>query len=298
MNYRYLICDVFTDRQFSGNPLAVIPEAEGLCELLMQQIAREFNFSETTFVFPSQLGQTRNVRIYTPLREIPFAGHPNIGTAFALAQDGAFGHFDKRLDVVFEETAGLVPISINKDDNGLISCELNAPEPLWLGKTVSKAVIANVLNLEVSDILCDTHEPQEASVGLEFLFVEIASHEALKKAQVNLEALTTLSDQGVIPHIHLYFQSNDEFDVRVRMFAPLDGVSEDPATGSANCALVALLSHFNTATDGDFSWRISQGVELGRPSILNGRTEKREGRITGVWIAGNSVLVSEGVLHI
>jgi trans-2,3-dihydro-3-hydroxyanthranilate isomerase len=298
MDYRYFICDVFTKQRFSGNPLAVISEAQGLSDFQMQQIAREFNFSETTFVFPAQLGQTRQVRIFTPVREIPFAGHPNIGTAFALAQDGAFGNLDNSLEVVFEEAAGLVPVSINKDHQGLISCELNAPEPLWLGKTVSKALIANILNLNTSDILCTTHEPQEASVGLEFLFVEIASYEALKKAQVNIEALTSMSDQGVIAHVHLYFQSHDEFDVRVRMFAPLDGVPEDPATGSANCALVALLSHFNSATEGDFNWRISQGSEMGRPSVLNGRTEKRQGRVSGVWISGNSVLVSEGTLKI
>ena len=298
MNYRYFICDVFTDQRFSGNPLAVVPEAEGLSERLMQQIAREFNFSETTFVFPPEHGQTRKVRIFTPVREIPFAGHPNIGTAFVLAHDGALSNIDSGLEVVFEEAAGFVPISINKRDDGLISCELNAPEPLWLGKTVSKRVIANILNLDAGDILCNTHEPQEASVGLAFLFVEIASHEAMKKAKINLEALSVLSDQGVVPHIHLYFQSHDEFDVRVRMFAPLDGVLEDPATGSANCALVALLSHFNPATEGDFNWRISQGAEIGRPSVLNGRTEKREGGITGVWIAGNTVLVSEGILQL
>ena len=298
MDYRYFICDVFTKQRFSGNPLAVIPEAQGLSDFQMQQIAREFNFSETTFVFPAQLGHTRQVRIFTPVREIPFAGHPNIGTAFALAQDGAFGNLDNSLEVVFEEAAGLVPISINKDHQGLISCELSAPEPLWLGKTISKALIANILNLDASDILSTTHEPQEASVGLEFLFVEIVSYEALQKARVNLEALTALSDQGVIAHIHLYFQSHDEFDVRVRMFAPLDGVPEDPATGSANCALVALLSHFNSATEGDFNWLISQGSEMGRPSILNGRTEKRQGHVTGVWISGNSVLVSEGMLKI
>ena len=135
MDYRYFICDVFTKQRFSGNPLAVISEAQGLSDFQMQQIAREFNFSETTFVFPAQLGQTRQVRIFTPVREIPFAGHPNIGTAFALAQDGAFGNLDNSLEVVFEEAAGLVPVSINKDHQGLISCELNAPEPLWLGKT-------------------------------------------------------------------------------------------------------------------------------------------------------------------
>ena len=298
MTYRYFICDVFTNQRFSGNPLAVLPDAEGLTDLQMQQIAREFNFSETTFVFPPRLGQTRRVRIFTPAREIPFAGHPNIGTAFALAQEGAFGCIDGGLNVVFEETAGLVPISISLDQQGDISCELNAPESLRLGQVVSPAFIATILNLDESDIRINTHVPQEASVGLEFLFVELDTHAALQKASINLEQLRALADQGLSPHIHLYVMSDGEFDIKARMFAPLDGVPEDPATGSANCALIALLTHYDAAGEGDFRWRISQGVEMGRPSVLHGRTEKRNGKLTGVWMAGNSVLVSAGQIEL
>jgi len=297
MTYRYFICDVFTNQRFSGNPLAVLPDAEGLTDIQMQQIAREFNFSETTFVFPPQLGQTRRVRIFTPAREIPFAGHPNIGTAFTLAQEGAFGPIGGGLNIVFEEAAGLVPISINRDQQGEISCELNAPEPLRLGQIVSPAFIATILNLDESDICSNNHRPQEASVGLEFLFVELDSHAALQRASINLEQLRALADQGLSPHIHLYVMSDDEFNIKARMFAPLDGVLEDPATGSANCALVAMLTHYDSADDGDFRWRISQGVEMGRPSVLHGRTKKRNGTVTGVWMAGNSVLVSTGQIE-
>ena len=296
MDYKYFICDVFTTQRFSGNPLAVFPNAEGLSDLEMQKIAREFNFSETTFVFPSELGHTFKVRIFTPTTELPFAGHPNIGTAFILAQAGYFGEFIDEISVVFEEGAGLVPVSINRDDLSNIYCELAAPELLSLGKTISVESIAKILNIGVSDILINTHLPQESSVGLAFTIVELASYEALKRVSVDAIQAIQLKDQGLSADILLYVQSYDDFDIRTRMFAPLDGVREDPATGSANCALVALLSHYSPEIDGDFRWRISQGVEMGRPSVLMGRSKKRNGQVLKVWMAGNSVLVSEGTL--
>ena len=173
MVYRYFVCDVFTTQMFSGNQLAVLPEAQCLSESQMQNIAKEFNFSETTFVFPPEAGQTKKVRIYTPNAEVPFAGHPNIGTAFILAKDGAFGTFDTVKEVVFEEKAGLVPVKIKKDESGYIWCELSAPEILSIGDPVSKSLVASVLTLNESEILTTTHPPQVASVGLPFLFVEI-----------------------------------------------------------------------------------------------------------------------------
>ena len=298
MSYQYFICDVFTDEPFSGNPLAVIPRAEGLSDEQMQNIAREFNFSETTFVFPPRQGQTKQVRIFTPTREIPFAGHPNVGTAFVLAERGEFGPIDKPVKVVFEENAGPVPITIDRDDSGVICCELKAPEPLCIGKTVSVADMADILKLSETDIVTSTHPPQEASVGLEFLVVELASLHALQKAQVNLDLLKALASDGVTPDIHLYWRGDDNFDVTARMFAPLDGVPEDAATGSANCALIALLSHFDAALSKCYSWKISQGAEMNRPSKLLGRTEKLDGLVTGVWISGTSVMVSEGRLFL
>lgn len=296
MDYKYFICDVFTTQRFSGNPLAVFPNAEGLSDLEMQKIAREFNFSETTFVFPAELGHTFKVRIFTPTTELPFAGHPNIGTAFILAQAGFFGEFIDEISVVFEEGAGLVPVSINRDDLSNIYCELAAPELLSLGKTISVESIAKILNIGASDILTNTHLPQESSVGLAFTIVELASYEALKRVSVDAIQALQLKNQGLPADILLYVQSYDDFDIRARMFAPLDGVREDPATGSANCALVALLSHYSAEIDGDFRWRISQGVEMGRPSVLMGRSKKRNGQVLKVWMAGNSILVSEGAL--
>src|SRR5215468_595773 len=136
MRYRYFLCDVFTDRRFGGNQLAVLPEAQGLSDRQMQQIAREFNFSESAFVFPPEHGHTRRVRIFTPATEVPFAGHPNVGTAFVLAASGALGPLDSSISVTFEEKAGLVPITIRRRDNRIL-CELSAPQRLSLGPTVT-----------------------------------------------------------------------------------------------------------------------------------------------------------------
>jgi trans-2,3-dihydro-3-hydroxyanthranilate isomerase len=298
MGYRYYICDVFTPVRFGGNQLAVLPKADGLSARQMQLIAREFNFSETTFVFPAEAGHSRRVRIFTPTTEIPFAGHPNIGTAFALATAGELGPIDPSITVTFEEKAGVVPVAIHRREGEPIWCELSAPEPLSLGKTISTQSLAAAVSLTPNDIVTTTHSPQVASVGLPFLMAELTDRAALERARVNLDGIDALVSQGVTPDVHLYTRSADEFDIRARMFAPRDGVPEDPATGSANCALAGVLSHYDGAFDGRFSWRIAQGVEMGRPSLLEARAEKREGRVVGTWIGGASVLVSEGVIEV
>jgi trans-2,3-dihydro-3-hydroxyanthranilate isomerase len=264
----------------------------------MQQIAREFNFSETTFVLPAEAGHTRRVRIFTPTVEIPFAGHPNIGTAFALAAAGEFGPIDPPITVTFEERAGLVPVSIHQREGNLIWCELAAPERLSLGKTISTQTLASAVSLGPGDIVTGTHLPQVASVGMPFLMAELKDRAALARARTNMDGVNALVAEGVTPDVHLYTHSTDGFDIRARMFAPLDGVPEDPATGSANCALAALLSHHDDRRSGSFRWRIAQGVEMGRPSVLEARTEKREGVVADAWIGGASVLVSEGFIEV
>jgi trans-2,3-dihydro-3-hydroxyanthranilate isomerase len=297
MRYRYFICDVFTDTRFGGNQLAVLPEAGGLSDRQMQQIAREFNFAESTFVFPAEAGQTRKVRIFTPAIEVPFAGHPNVGTAFALATAGEFGPIDGSITVTFEEKAGLVPVSIQKRE-GRIWCELSAPQRLSLGKIISAEMVAAAVSLNPDDVMTRTHPPEVASVGLPFLMAELKDRSALERARINMNGIDAIAAEGVTPDIHLYVHSRDDFDIRARMFAPLDGVPEDPATGSANCALAGLLSQHEEAADGSFRWRIAQGVEMGRPSILEARAEKRDGAVVGAWIGGASVLVSEGWIEV
>jgi trans-2,3-dihydro-3-hydroxyanthranilate isomerase len=297
VGYRYYICDVFTDTRFGGNQLAVLPEAHGLSDQQMQHIAREFKFSESTFVLPPAHGQTRRVRIFTPATEIPFAGHPNVGTAFVLATAGAFGPIDGAIAVTFEETAGLVPITISRQE-GRLWCELTAPERLSLGKSVSAESVAFAVSLTAGDVITTTHEPHLASVGLPFLMAELKDRSALARARIHTPGFDALKAQGVTPDVHLYVKSADEFDIRARMFAPFDGVPEDPATGSANCALAGLLSHYSSIANGSFQWRIAQGVEMGRPSVLCARAEKKDGAVVATWIGGTSVMVSEGTIEV
>jgi trans-2,3-dihydro-3-hydroxyanthranilate isomerase len=298
MQYNYYICDVFTTNRFGGNPLAVLTDASGLTEKQMQLIAREFNFSESSFIFPSEKGNTRKVRIFTPSIEVPFAGHPNIGTAFVLATVGEIEEFYKTAEIVFEEKAGLVPITLHKLDDGTFWCELQAPEKISLGKTVSVEIFASAISLATSKIITDTHHPQVVSVGLPFLIAELQDQFALEKASVNLDGFKNLASQDVTPYVHIYIQSRDEFDIRARVFAPFDGVPEDPATGSANCALGGLLSHYNDASSGNFEWLIAQGIEMGRPSILKARAQKNDGEVTCTYIGGSCVMVSEGNIYV
>ena len=300
MRYRYYLCDVFTGTRFGGNQLAVLPQAAGLSGERMQQVAREFNFSETTFVFPpEEAGHTAQVRIFTPVAEVPFAGHPNIGTAFVLATTGRLGAIDTALSVTFEEQAGLVPITIRKRPDQSVWCELAAPERLSLGKTVGVETVAALLSLTTDDIVTRTHPPQVASVGLPFLFVEVRDRAALERVRVNNDKLETLVADDLPPLVHVYTKSDDiASDIRARVFAPLFGVPEDPATGSANCALAGLLSHYAQHSQGMDNWRVRQGVELGRPSLLEARAEKRESVVTDTWIGGACVLVGEGWIEV
>ncbi len=298
MNYKYYICDVFTDIRFGGNQLAVFPDATGLTDDQMQKIAREFNFSETTFIFPPEKCYTRKVRIFTPASEVPFAGHPNIGTAFVLAFTGELVVGKKETQIVFEEKAGLVPLTLCYDKLETIWCELQAPEDLSIGKSLSVSEIAAALSLPESDIVIDTHLPQVASVGLPFIFAELRDTSALQRAQANMSVLKKIAIPDSTSDIHIYTISKDAFDIRTRMFAPLDGIPEDPATGSANCALAGLLAHHKNDISGTFEWKIAQGIEMGRPSVLMARAEKKAGKVIKTFIGGGCVMVSEGILYL
>src|SRR5215831_17585396 len=298
MKYRYYICDVFTDTRFGGNQLAMLPQGDGLSSRQMQQIAREFNFSETTFVFPAKAGHTRHVRIFTPAREIPFAGHPNVGTAFVLASMGEFGEIKSSLTVTFEEEAGLVSVAMRESDGKIASCELTAPQSLSFGKTLPVELVAAALSIDPKEIVTKTHDPQVASVGLPFIMVELKDRSALERARISMSGFEALAAQDVMPDVYLYTRASDGFDIRARMFAPLSGVPEDPATGSANCALAGLLAHYSEQSNGSFSWRIAQGVEMGRPSTLIARAEKVDGAVQTTRIGGSTILVSEGFIYL
>ena len=298
MHYRYVTVDVFTNQRFGGNQLAVLPDAAGLSGEQMQQITAEFNYSESTFVLPADGEHTRKVRIFTPTYEMPFAGHPNIGTAFVLASEGLVVTGEDEVTVTFEELAGIVPVTVRLEDGKPVWCELAAPQPLTIGKAFSVERIAHALSLSPADIVTTTHPPQIASVGVEFLFVELLNRETLARARPNLEAFVALEADESVWAIHLYTHTTDEFDIRSRMFAPNSGIVEDPATGSANCTLAALLAHFDPRAQGTFAWRIAQGVEMGRPSSLAGSADKVDGKVSQARVGGASVLVMEGTIEV
>jgi len=298
MRYKYYLCDTFSDARFGGNQLAVLPDARGLSDEQMQKIAREFNLTETTFVFPPEAGHTRKVRIFTTTTEVRFAGHPNIGTAFVLATAGEFGEIESTAQVYFEEKAGLVPVSILKIPGKPLACRLAAPERLSLGAAASPESVAAAVSLEPADIVTETHPPRMASIGLPFLFVELKDRDALQRAEIDLKKLYALGAEGVALDIHLYVHSDDDFDIRARVFAPLNGKPEDPATGSANCALAGLLSHYDEKQNGIFHWRIAQGIEMGRPSVLNAEAHKTDGTVVTTTIGGACVMVAEGFIEV
>ena len=292
--YRYYTCDVFTRERFGGNPLAVVPDARGLDTGAMQALAREFNYSETTFVLPSAGDCTHSVRIFTPSVEVPFAGHPNVGTAFMLAELGAVEWDADAALLRFEEKAGTVAVRLARDERGGVFCELTAPEPLSLGPELRIEEVASAVGLDAGDVVTTVHPPRVASVGLPFVVVEIASRAALARAAPDIRAMQALRARGVTPDVHLYTREAGDFDLHTRMFAPLDGVPEDPATGSANSALIGLLGQVEPAPSGQWRWRIAQGVDMGRPSELFGSVEKAAGEVTAVRVGGYSVPVFTG----
>ena len=301
MKIAFQTVDVFTDTRFGGNPLAVIPDATGLDTAQMQAIAAEFNLSETTFVLPPRdPAHTAHVRIFTPRAELPFAGHPNVGTAFALARAGTcHGRAIAGDRLAFEEIAGLVPLDLGRENGAVVSARLAAPRPLALGDTLDPATVAAMVGLEPADIVTARHPPVIASCGIDFLYVELASRAALARAAVRTDRLAEHLPMVRAVGVHLYVPvEEDGLAIQSRMFAPLHGVPEDPATGSANVTLIGLLAHVRPERDLDLSLVIGQGFDMGRPSRLEASAEKKEGRVLVTRIGGRCVPVLSGTIDL
>lgn len=290
----YHTVDVFTNRPFGGNPLAIVLDTHGLTAGTMQAITREFNYSETIFLAPpNQAGHTARARIFTPGSEIPFAGHPNIGAAFVAARLGALFEQSVGKQVIFEEAAGLVEIEILHHRATVTGARLTAPQPLSLGVRVAPDIIAACAGLSVADIKPGT---VVASVGLPFIFGELAEDNALARAKPNHDAFTRHMPAGNARGLTLFHRNGQ--NLHVRMFSPLDGVGEDPATGSANAALTGLLAARDPKPDGLFEFTITQGAEMGRPSQLYADAEKHGGTVGRVRIGGSCVPVMTGRLSL
>ncbi len=301
MRYRFYVADVFTEHAFGGNPLAVFPDARGLTDAQMQRAANEFNLSETVFVLPAEKSEhTRRLRIFTPARELPFAGHPTVGSAYVLASIGEIELEGEETSIVFEEGVGPVRVLIKTQDARPVFTQLSAAMmPEFGPPPPPRAELAAMLSLDESDLL-DSQEPRAASCGLPFLFIALVDRDALRRARLRLDAFErTLSSYWTqLVYIFTYDAEREGSDLRARLFAPGAGVPEDPATGSAATALAGLLAHRLSDASGTFRWVIEQGFEMGRPSIIESEADKEAGEVVAVRVGGSSVMISEGWMEI
>jgi trans-2,3-dihydro-3-hydroxyanthranilate isomerase len=266
----------------------------------MQAIAGEFNLAETTFVLPPQdLSHTAEVRIFTPRAELPFAGHPNIGTAYVLAVEANRAGRALAEPLVFEEKAGLVRLDLIKDGNSSSGARLAPPQVLVRGEDVEVEIAAAACSLEPSSIETADHRPCIASCGIPFMFAELKTRAALSAARPRVDLFTKHLPADRITGVLLYVKDQSGgFDVEVRMFGPLVGIPEDAASGSANVALAGLLASLRAESDLSLRFRIGQGIDMGRPSLLEASAEKRGGKIISMSIGGRCVPMMRGVLEI
>lgn len=287
--YSFETVDVFTDRRFGGNPLALFPESAGLSDREMQLLAAEMNLSETTFVLPPADGSnTARVRIFNRSHEMPFAGHPMVGTAYVLAR-----RMKEAGDTLrFEVPAGLVTVRLIRDDAAVRGAIIEAPQPLTLGVTVPAGEIAESVGVAASEIIVSNHVPTLASVGNTYVIAEV-TEEGLNQSSPNLAVFRRILDAtpGLDGRFSLYVYTRTDRTISARMFAPIVGTWEDPATGSAATPLAALLLSFS-GRERD-RYEIHQGLKMGRPSLLEAAAWKASDGIRAS-VGGNCVPVFRG----
>jgi trans-2,3-dihydro-3-hydroxyanthranilate isomerase len=298
MRVPFHTADVFTDRAFGGNQLAVFPDARAIDPALMQPIAREFNFSETTFVLPpDNPAHTARVRIFTPARELPFAGHPTVGTAHVLAATGSVKLTGELTKIVFEEIAGPVPVTIRLKNGTVVFCQLTAARaPESSAETPTREELAAALSLPVEALKSEGWSPEIWSCGTPFLFVPLRDRAAVAAARAKLDVWDQTFDGRATSGVFLFAMEAERpgSDVRARMFAPGLGITEDPATGGAAAALAGYLGSRDPRPDGTLRWVVEQGFEMGRPSILEVEADKQAGKVVTSRVGGSTVLVMSG----
>jgi trans-2,3-dihydro-3-hydroxyanthranilate isomerase len=290
----YHLVDVFTDRAFGGNPLAVFTDGRGIPEALMQSIAKELNLSETTFVLPpDDAKHDFRVRIFTPKSELPMAGHPTVGTAFVLAREGMI----KKRDAIFEENVGPVPVSIELGADGPGFIEMRQPLPKFGPRFEEAKAVAEMLSLD-RPALRDL--PFEVvSCGNPFLFVPIDSLESIRRIRFRPDLAERIVKETGATGVFVFTQAaeNAGSQVHGRLFAPGEGIMEDPATGSAAGPLGCYLSRYGLTTRADETRSVlEQGIEMGRPSFLHIRIRHTRDEITAVHVGGNCCYMGSGQL--
>lgn len=296
----YVTADVFTGVRFGGNQLAVVLDGTGLTTEEMQTITREFNYPESTFVLPPEdPAHAARVRIFTMAHEMPFAGHPTVGTAFVLAALGKIPLTGDETRVVLELNVGPTPVLIRARDGVPVSCQFTTARLAEVGPPPpTRATLAAMLGLDAADVLAGATGPQAVSCGYPFLLVPVKDRAALAKARLKLDVWEQTLDRWWARDVLVFTrQGCDEgYDVHARMFGAGAGVPEDPATGSAAAALAGYLGARDALRDGTRRWRIAQGLEMGRPSTLDIEVDKAEGAVTAIRVEGEAVLVMRGTL--
>jgi trans-2,3-dihydro-3-hydroxyanthranilate isomerase len=303
-SFAYCTADVFTDQPFGGNQLAIFPDARGIPEHRLLDVTREFNYSETTFVYPpAAAANTRRVRIFTPGGEIPFAGHPTVGTAHVLAAIGEIPLTGETTRIVFEEGVGPVSVAIRAREKRPVFAQLSVAKLPEAGPPPpSREAIAAVLGLEASDLLDGDWSPQPYSCGLPFTFVPLRDRAAVARARVKVDEWERTMARTAVPDLFVFTAGGERAgsDFHARMFGPGFNVTEDPATGSACAALAGYLVARDPrrATDGTLRWIVEQGFEMGRPSILEVEADVARGAVTAVRVGGATVMVGRGTMEI
>lgn len=297
----YQLVDVFTDRPFGGNQLAVFTDGRGVTGDRMQQIAKELNLSETTFVLPSESAETDfRLRIFTPAAELPFAGHPTIGTAFVLARENLIEPANGRATVRFQEGVGPIPVTVDFDDRGPSLVTMEQPLPEFGEEFADREVMARMLSIETEGL--DGRYPiQVVSSGVPFWYVPIKDMSTIKRVRLRTDIWERALKESRSPHVFVFTTETVAPDstVHCRMFAPAFGIAEDPATGGASGPLGAYLVRYGIAQGGAGNTIVSeQGFEMGRPSVIYITVEQSGDRFTSVKVGGKSVYMGEGFFQL
>jgi trans-2,3-dihydro-3-hydroxyanthranilate isomerase len=297
----YHLVDVFTDRAFGGNPLAVCTNGRGLTTETMQAIAKEFNLSETTFVLPPlDARHDWHVRIFTPGRELPMAGHPTIGTSFVLAREHLIRRDAEETNIVLEEGVGPVPVRVEFKDGEPVFTEMSQPLPRFGPRLTDASAVAAMLSLEAEDI--DAELPLEVvSCGVPFLFAPLRTLDAARRARPRADLFESAASDGAPPEVFVFTREVEHSGstVHSRMFAPGMGITEDPATGAASGPLGCyFVRHGLAACDPVAEIVSEQGLEMGRPSFIRIRIEKSAGDISAVRVGGQCHFMGEGFIEI
>jgi trans-2,3-dihydro-3-hydroxyanthranilate isomerase len=297
---RYHLLDVFTDQIFGGNPLAVFPEAPPLEPALMQRLAGEMGLSETVFVTADARGPARHrLRIFTPRMELPFAGHPTVGTAVLLSELGLapVAPAEGQASFTLETAVGLVPVTVDRR-GGVGHAQLSLPNVPRVGpEPPVRADLAAMIGVAPDDLAAEPWRPLAASGGVPYLFIPVRDLAVLGRVQMDLGRWRALLAGWWAPHVYVICRVGER-QIRARMFAPAMGIAEDPATGAAAVALPAYLAATASVQPGVHAWTIEQGIEMGRPSRMDLRFEATADGVRKVQLGGSAVVTGNGGLRV